>query len=108
MEEQKIIQPTIGRKVWYWPTESDRGVNQYRGSFNRPPMEAFDDSQPCDATVVYVHSDRLVNLRVTDHNGNTHVRTSVTLVQPGDPEMSNGSSYGYATWMPYQVAQAKA
>jgi hypothetical protein len=62
-----------------------------------------DTTQPCDAGVVYVHSDRLVNLFVTDHNGYTHRRTCVTLVQPGDAVPSGGA---YCEWMPYQTQQA--
>lgn len=83
------IQPTIGRKVWYWPHE-DGGLNVY------------DANQACDATVVYVWSDTCVNLRVTDHAGNTVARTSVRLVQ--DEERPARQSH--ATWMPYQLGQA--
>jgi hypothetical protein len=50
-----MIQPTIGRQVWFWkytPTEGE---------------------QPEAATVVYVHNERLVNLQVIDHDG--HARS---------------------------------
>lgn len=87
-----MIVPTIGRKVWYWPHDEDGGLNVY------------DDKQACDATVVYVWSETCVNLRVTDHAGNTVARTSVLLVQ--DEERPAGRSH--ATWMPYQVGQARA
>lgn len=48
-----ITIPTIGRKVWFYK----RGVN--------------DDgtSQAFDATIVYVWSERCVNLVVFDYNG---------------------------------------
>lgn len=94
-----MIKPSIGRRVWYWPSAYDCGKTQ-----TPPPsiIEA-DATQPCDAGVCYVHSDRLVNLTVADHNGNMHRRTSVTLVQEGD-ERPQGA---HATWMPYQTGQAR-
>lgn len=100
-----MIKPTIGRKLWYWPSNADRhiGLDYVPGPHN-PPIVAHDFSQPCDATVVYVHSDNLVNLRVTDHNGNTHARTSVHLVQEGE---APDAGEAFAEWMPYQVGQAK-
>jgi len=96
-----MIKPTIGRRVWYWPSAQDRDETEH------PPQSRIqqgDKSQPCDAGIVYVHSDRLVNLTVADHNGAMHARTSVTLVQEGDPIPEGG----YAQWMPYQVGQAKS
>lgn len=104
MSESKVIQPTIGRRVWYFPSDHDRGINIPEGD-PFPTIIQCDGTQPCDAGVCYVHSDRLVNLVVTDHNGNVHQRTSVTLIQPGDKEADRGSAY--ATWMPYQVSTAK-
>lgn len=89
-----MITPTVGRKVWYRPTEYDKS--------GPGGMQAY-GAQPCDATVVFVHGDRMVNLLVVDHNGNTHKRTSVTLMQDGDPQPQSA----YAEWMPYQVGQAK-
>lgn len=86
-----MIQPTIGRKVWYRPgPQGDGGLNVW-------------SDQPLDATVVYVHGDRLVNLVVFDHSGQYAERRSVTLVQEGD-DIPHGH---YAEWMPYQNAQAK-
>lgn len=85
-----MIAPTIGRKVWYWPVNEGMGIN--------------DPKQPCDATVVYVWGDTMVNLSVRDHSGGTHSRTSVFLHQ-GEIEDKPASSC--ATWMPYQVGQAK-
>lgn len=99
---EKIISPTIGRRVWYWPSDLDRGLLEFKP---QSIIEADANSgQACDAGVVRVFNDRLVNLSVTDHNGNVHKRTSVTLYQPGDNiTHSNG---GYCTWMDYQVKQA--
>lgn len=90
-EQQQIIRPTIGRKVWYTPTDFDGGLNSH-------------SSQPFDATVVHVWDDRCVNLFVLDHNGQSATRSSVRLLQPGDEVPAGG---GYAQWMPYQVGQAR-
>lgn len=99
-----IIKPTVGRRVWYWPSDYDRGLM----SAARPEtaIQANDATQPCDAGVVYVHSDRMVNLTVADHNGNMHRRASVHLLQEGDVRPDH-RTYAFAEWMPYQAAQAK-
>jgi hypothetical protein len=98
MQASSIIKPTIGRRVWYWPSTYDRGAQLTK------PETIIQSSgtQPCDAGVVFVHGDRLVNLSVTDHNGNVHKRTSVTLFQPGDPIPSGDA--GFAVWMDYQIS----
>lgn len=96
-----IIKPTIGRRVWYVPSEYDRGLGSIA------PLSGVmvaDGTQPCDAGICYVHGDRLVNLSVVDHNGSIHARTSVKLLQDGDEPPEGG---GYAMWMPYQVGQAR-
>jgi hypothetical protein len=94
-----IIIPTIGRKLYYHP-------------HGNAAIVRYDDTQPVDATVVYVwplatadQQHYLLNLLVVDHTGRAHVATSVPLIQDGDtaPEGS-----AYAEWMPYQVGQAKA
>lgn len=101
MSKSTVITPTIGRRLWYIPSTYDRG-----GMLEKPTtiIEAS-SSQPCDAGVVFVHGDRLVNLSVTDHNGNVHKRTSVTLYQPGDTITQTDG--GYAVWMTYQQQQAE-
>lgn len=92
----QVIVPTVGRRVWYYPSDYDRGLLA-----DKPEsVIQGSTSQPCDAGVVYVHSETLVNLLVADHNGYTHRRTSVTLVQP-EHEVPQGVAY--CTWMPYQV-----
>lgn len=90
MEETKqIIPPTVGRKVWYYPGGSQ--------------SQAAGD-QPCSADVVYVHSDRMVNLGFRHHNGVANSATHIQLVQPGDP-----APFGpFCCWMPYQISHAKA
>lgn len=101
MSKQIVITPTIGRRIWYVPSTYDRG-----GMKDKPSTIIEGSStQPCDAGVVFVHSDRLVNLSVTDHNGNLHKRTSVTLYQPGDT--ITHADGGYAVWMDYQQQQAQ-
>lgn len=87
-----MISPSIGRKVWYWPV-------------NEPAMAQFNTELALDATVIYPWSDTCVNLSITDHTGVVHVRTSVFLHQ-GD--IGGRPSSSCATWMPYQMGQAKA
>ena len=79
----RVTPPTIGRKVWYW------------GASNQ-------SNQAEDATVCFVHNDRLVNLRVTDHFGDSFPVANVTLRQPDDARSEFGA---YCEWMPYQVSQ---
>jgi len=86
-----IINPAIGRKVWFRPAWLAAGFMQHS------------KDQPLDATVVYVWNERCVNLRITDHEGKQFSLTSVALRQPDDP-VPGGS---YAEWMPYQQGQAK-
>ena len=81
------MKPTIGRVVWY------------------KPMPAHDDSftdQMNPALICYVHSDEMVNLSVSDSNGNQFGGTSVPLFQ-GTPE---DCPAGSCCWMPYQKQQA--
>jgi hypothetical protein len=91
-----MIHPTIGRKVWYRPV-----------GHNRTLLAVFDDSQPCDATIVYVWNDRMVNLRVTGPTGVVQAFNSVLLMQDGDAPPTHILHGGYAEWMPYQAGQAK-
>lgn len=93
-KENRLIEPTIGRRVWYHPDP-----NSAQSGF-----VVHSHEQPLDAGVVYVWSNRMVNLDVTDHAGNHHAFTSVTLVQPGDPKPAIGA---WCEWMPYQVKQAQ-
>lgn len=97
-ETKPIITPTIGRRLWYWPSNWDR--NPINGKY----MHASDEKQPCDAGICYVWSDRMVNLTVTDHNGRVHQRASVKLLQGDDPVPTGDA---HAQWMPFQAGQAK-
>lgn len=94
MPNPNVIKPTIGRRLWYWPSESDKRSTCYLPSA---------EPQPFDAGVVFVHDDHTVNLLVTDHIGRIHSRTAVHLAQPGEDVPYDG----YAAWMPYQIGQAK-
>lgn len=100
-----MIQPSIGRRVWYWPSDSDLGLldPQPATTMNVIAREV-ETRQPFDAGVCFVHDERTVNLTVADHDGVVHARQSVTLVQEGDTPPEGA---GYATWMPYQINQAK-
>lgn len=87
------IAPTIGRVVWFHPSESTGEAS----------FALHGNDQPYAAIVAHVHSDRLVNLTVFDANGVPHSRTSVELVQDGDAIPGHGY---YCEWMPYQKGQA--
>jgi len=86
------IKPTIGRKVWFFVGDDHQEMN----------VESND--QPLDATVIFVHNDTHVNLFILDHMGHQHFASNVELVQPGEYAPTRGS---YATWMDYQVDQAR-
>lgn len=82
-----MIQPTIGRVVWYHPPfVADSGINE----------------KTFAALVCHVWSDTCVNLAVFDSNGVSSSETSVLLFQ-GDSERPSGK---YCEWMPYQKGQA--
>lgn len=89
-----MISPTVGRVVWYRPSESD----------TRVAMAVRPGIQPLAAIVAHVFDDHLVNLTVFDHDGNSYPRQNVQLVQEGE-EKPEGVSF--AQWMPFQVGQAK-
>jgi hypothetical protein len=94
-----VISPTVGRFVNYWPSQIEL---DHTDLYFAPG----DNKQPFAAQVVYVHSDRMVNLVVADHRGKQFVRTSVPLVQEGDERPELGSQF-FCEWMQYQTAQAK-
>lgn len=82
--------PTVGRKVWYFPSAAA--------------------SEPQDATIIKVTKvaenapeDALCNLFVVSPFGQTSL---VTDVQACDDD--NPSDYQHFRWMPYQVKQVEA
>lgn len=87
-----MIKPTIGRRVWYWPSPKQLA----EGVFH---ME--DAHQACDAGVVFVVSDTKVHLLVTDHWGRIGFVKNVRLLQDNDVAVAEEA---HAQWMPYQVA----
>jgi hypothetical protein len=74
-----MIEPTIGRVVWYREGQSKQA-----------------------AIVAYVHSNTMVNLMVIDSNGVPQSKTSVYLLQDGNEAPASS----YCEWMPYQKGQA--
>jgi hypothetical protein len=100
-----VIKPTVGRKVWYRPSRSDLTGPLPMSMMGNPDY----NPQPLDATVLAVHSDRLVNVLVLDVYGKPFSKTSVKLLQEGDetPKTVDGvEAYGYVEWMPYQAKAA--
>lgn len=96
-------QPTIGRRLWYWPSQDDQDVSIHSIDDH---IKVLNDKQACDAGVVFVHTDSVVNLLVSDHWGRVRSRVYVKLLADGEDRPTDGSAC--AQWMPYQVAQAKA
>lgn len=90
-----VIAPSVGRKVHFYPGNVQ---------FHSKP-HCINPAVPMDATVVFVWSDRMVNLQVVDHIGQVHALTSITLRQPDDV-IAEGAAY--AEWMPFQVGQSRA
>lgn len=88
------ITPTVGRVVWFYPA-----ANQQSADFSPPAA-----GQPLAAIVVAVKSEEVVNLTVFDAMGFPHARINVPLLQEGQETREGGF---YATWMPYQIGQAK-
>lgn len=88
-----MIIPTVGRKVWYWPRDTDGMVNI--------------DEDPHDATIVGVLSNTCVNLACHDAEGRHYVVRSVLLWQDTEGlHLELRPSEGFAEWMPYQTGQA--
>lgn len=100
--DRKIVTPTVGRKVWFRPNGSMQKMPCADGRVVLPEFCSIE--QPMDATVIFVHGPRMVNLDITDHIGQRFVARSVTLLQDGDCIPDTGF---YCEWMPYQTAQAK-
>lgn len=88
-----IIQPTVGRIVWFYPSTNCAEA----GFVHHEP------TKPLAAIVTHVWSDRMVNLTVFDSNGTPHGKTSVALLQGDDPNPEGGY---FCAWMPYQKGQA--
>lgn len=85
--------PTVGRRVWYWPTDDEA----------RADMHWCSRDQPFDAGVVWVTPSGNAHLEITDHMGRKHFKRNVKVHNFEHREAAPGG--GYATWMPYQQAQ---
>jgi hypothetical protein len=100
-----MIEPTVGRIVWYHPDEVDVAPLIIKGDEIATPMMVSVSGQPFMAQVVCVRESGKVNLLVTDHLAQTHKRLDVTLVQDEDTTPMFGA---WCEWMPYQKGQAAA
>lgn len=87
-----MITPTVGRVVYFYVKESKYDFGH-----------CFIAGKPHTALIVYVHSDKLINVTAFDTNGKQYPFTSVELVQDG------GQSSGefWCEWMPFQKGQAQ-
>jgi hypothetical protein len=94
--KKQFIKPSVGRVVLYWPSANDREVG----------MVVMDSTQPFSASVAFVHSDRMVNLTVSDHRGGVYIREGIQLVQNDGDDKPLMEGQAHAEWMPYQQAQA--
>jgi hypothetical protein len=87
-----MIEPSVGRVVWYFPAADD-------------PRLQRDDNAPLAAIISMVKPGGLINLMVAAQDGHPVGRTNVVLVQDDPPSDANVAA-GYAAWMPYQKGQA--
>ena len=90
------ITPTVGRVVWFYPAS-----NVATSGFTPPP-----EGHPLAAIIAGVVDAEAgaVHLTVFDGVGVPRSEPYVLLVQEGDTPPAQGR---YATWMPYQIGQAK-
>lgn len=86
-----MIKPTNGRIVWFHPAADDNSL-------------FWGDEEPLAAIVTWVYDDRCINVCAFSRGGTPHPRQAVRLLQGEDSEPGFGA---FATWMPYQVGQAK-
>lgn len=93
------ITPTIGRRVWYFASANEK-------RWSMLPFHKYGDG-PLDAGIAHVNEDGTVNLSVSDSAGNQHARQNVLFIDNDQTPMpSDGCAY--ATWMPFQLGQARA
>lgn len=83
-----MIEPTVGRVVWYHDAPSD------------PFFGKHGDTRA--AVIAAVLDVNHVNLTVFAPDGSTYARRNVYLNQ----DDANGQAYPFAEWMPYQKGQA--
>jgi hypothetical protein len=95
-----MIKPTVGRKVWFIPSDYDISMYDYAVL---PDPYYPSVNQPLDSTIVAVHSDTLINVSIIDARGELFF-TETRLMQDGETILEENESY--CMWMPYQVSQA--
>ena len=103
----KKIVPSVGRKVWFYPSED---------FFEMHSCEQI-SNQAFDATVVHVNGDTggdspdfSVNLSICDHSGGQYTALDTILLMPEDSagiQAQKDCDNSYAIWVPYQAQQAK-
>jgi len=92
-----MIKPTVGRIVWFYPPSNSQ-------SAGFAPPEAGQPLAAIIASVVDSSATTIVHLTVFDAHGVPHQMPYVQLVQEREQAPDAGR---YATWMPYQIGQAK-
>ncbi|MPZ36657.1 MAG: hypothetical protein GEU95_01120 [Rhizobiales bacterium] len=83
-----MINPTVGRIVYYWP--GGRAHTEDPGR------------QPLAATIAHVHNERMINIGYLQIDGVARDASCVPLVQDGDER----PDAAFCEWMPYQKGQA--
>jgi len=81
-----MIQPTLGRIVWFTPAQTDNALQP-------------SDTGKCAGIVTHVWNERLVNLAVFDMHGVLFPKPSVPLLQDDDVPVTGSQ---HCEWMPYQ------
>lgn len=93
------ITPTVGRIVWmYHRNNGNIVLDAFNNQINQPAP-----GEPLMATICRVLPDGTINVAGFDALGKPYAEHGVTLLQEGDKTPEGGR---YATWMPYQQAQA--
>lgn len=85
-----MIQPTVGRVIWYQPAHEVGGDLQ---------------PQPFAGIITFVHDDRMINICAFTPAGTPFAVQDLALLQDDDAAPEEGR---FASWMPYQIGQAAA
>lgn len=95
LQGSEMIEPTIGRVVWYHPKPSAGD-----------PIPLFPE-QPYVALIAGIAPSGLLNLTVSSHAGYTFAKQGVRLAQdPPEGSWEIPIEQGDAEWMPFQKGQA--
>lgn len=100
-KQPKVIIPTIGRILWYWPALTDIVAQEGRLYPDQPFMARVVCCGDHD-----IDNTHYVNLIVADHHGSEHVYKNVPIHNDGQ-EYPYKPEEGFAVWMPYQIATNK-